>query len=106
MRLINEDDLLKVPNVRKVEEYDETGTSIAYLAVPVEAINNAPTIEAEPVRHGKWIVVKVDATETKFQCSECGREVKCGNDYFMKPTKHVNASYPYCHCGAKMDLEG
>ncbi len=69
------------------------------------AIADAPTIEAEPVRHGKWIAVKVDATETKFQCSECGREVKCGNDYFMKPTKHINASYPYCHCGAKMDLE-
>jgi hypothetical protein len=43
MRLIDADALLKVPNVRKVEEYDETGEFISYLAVPVEAIEEAPT---------------------------------------------------------------
>lgn len=62
-----------------------------------------PTVDAEPVRHGEWIVQKVDANQTKFYCSECERCVLCGNDYFMKPTKHIAYFYPYCHCGAKMD---
>lgn len=68
-------------------------------------INSAPTIDAKPMRHGQWIPKKVDAIETEFQCSECGRTVECGNDYFGKPTKHVSSTFPYCHCGAKMDLE-
>lgn len=65
-----------------------------------------PTIDAEPVLHGEWITKKVGARVSGFQCSECGREVKCGNDYFMKPTKRVGDIFPYCHCGAKMDGGG
>lgn len=57
----------------------------------------------EPVRHGQWIPKNVDAIVTKFKCSECGRTVRCGNDYFGKPTKYVSSTFPYCHCGAKMD---
>ena len=71
----------------------------------VQRVKNAPTIEAEPVRHGKWCIHKVDVNVSTFYCSECDRTVKCGNDYFMKPTKLVSKIYPYCHCGAKMDLE-
>lgn len=53
MRPIDGDARLTVPNVQKVTEYDETGEGITYLAVPVEAIEKAPTIEAEPVVHCK-----------------------------------------------------
>lgn len=69
----------------------------------ISLIKEAPTIDAEPVRHGRWIVQKVDDIRTKFYCSECERCVWCGNFYFMKPTKYVSHVYPYCHCGAKMD---
>ena len=62
-------------------------------------------VEFAEVRHGRWIPKKVDAIATKFQCSECGRTVECGNDYFGKPTKYVSSTFPYCHCGAKMDAE-
>ena len=93
MRLMDSDALLKVPNVRKVTEYDETGEGITYLAVPVEAIENAPTIEAEPVRHGKWMMI----TDSKHWgvCSECSRQ-----DYIDPLATHCR------YCGAKMDLEG
>ena len=58
-------------------------------------IDDAPTIEAEPIRHGHWIY-----TERGFplaygynRCSVCGRSI--GLD-----------STDYCpHCGAKMDEE-
>ena len=68
-------------------------------------IENAPTIDVEPVRHGRWIPEIVGCTETVFKCSKCCRLVKQMNDYAYKASKHVGSSYPYCHCGAKMDLE-
>lgn len=49
MRLIDVDALLKYPNINWVHEFDETGTSIRYKAVPAEAIEKAPTIDAVPV---------------------------------------------------------
>lgn len=79
-------------------------------------IEKAPTIEAEPVRHGKW---KFDAITSQdyvsgeydeifyLECPFCGRReydldlYACLGDDFHK----VIADYPYCHCGAKMDLD-
>ena len=54
-------------------------------AVPLEAIDEAPTIEP---KHVEWI----DNGDRYFKCSICG----------AKDTD----TYPYCHgCGAKMDGE-
>ena len=54
-------------------------------------INNAPTVDAEPVRHGRWIdrgYLKVG-----YHCSLCGGYVVAGKE-------------KYCpHCGAKMTLD-
>lgn len=49
-----------------------------------------PTIEAEPVRHGRW--VRLDNTFTRWKCSECG-------------AIESYSGYAYCHCGAKMDAK-
>ena len=91
-RLIDADALLSSFDVRKVVEYDESGCGMDYKAVPVEAIENAPTIDAEPVRHGRWI----HDINNLYGCSEClGRE-----------TMSQKKLKPYCpNCGAKMDLE-
>ena len=40
--------LMAVPNVRKVTEYDEAGYGISYNAVPLEAIENAPSVDVVP----------------------------------------------------------
>lgn len=62
-------------------------------------IVDTPAVEAEPVRHGRWVRTEVDFWEGgmkthRFACSEC-----C----FQKNTLTGN----YCpNCGAKMDLEG
>ena len=65
-------------------------------AAALREIENAPTIEAEPVRHGRWIAH--DVIEN-MKCSECGEEYRMPFDF--------NANvYPYnfCpNCGAKMD---
>lgn len=54
-------------------------------------INEAPTIDAVPVVHGRWL--PVDEKNDAFDCSECDIMVQ----------KRLN----YCpNCGAKMDEEG
>lgn len=63
----------------------------------IEIINNAPTIEAEPVRHGRWIYGAENFT--------------CGNHNAECSVCHCNISWSGCDedfnycpkCGAKMD---
>ena len=57
MRLIDADALVNGYDVRKVTEYDEAGFSMNYKAVPLDVIEEAPTIEVvgEPVLHSMWI---------------------------------------------------
>lgn len=55
-------------------------------------IDNAPTIEAEPVRHGEWLPYPSDQHR---KCSVCGIE-------YAKNTMALKSNY--CpNCGAKMD---
>lgn len=61
--------------------------------VPLKAIENAPTIEAEPVRHGRWIKVGESCGVNIIECSECH-------------TIHAQDGDAFCRdCGAKMDGE-
>lgn len=64
----------------------------------MRAIEKAPIIDAVEVVHGRWEQVQRWATKAKYRCSVCGREI-------MSATKVNIEKYPYCHCGAKMDLE-
>ena len=58
---------------------------IVYEAFLYEIVHE-PTIEAEPVRHGKWII-----EDGHVCCSECGE---------------ISKEYNYCpNCGARMDEE-
>ena len=64
----------------------------------IRVVEKAPTIEAEPVRHGKW--VKADSQQyfrkhyPYFTCSECGYR------------KDSQKKWDYCpNCGARMDKE-
>jgi rubrerythrin len=49
-------------------------------SVPIEYIKQMKTIEAEPVRHGRWIPTEYDSyadgnpVYDAFECSECGHE--------------------------------
>lgn len=66
------------------------------LVTAKESISKLPTIEAEPVRHGRW---------ERNTCSVCGN---------VNPTTfmdmygdYISVKTPYCpKCGAKMDKEG
>lgn len=56
-----------------------------------DILSELPTIEAEPVRHGRWIEHK-DYPGLAYLCSECG--------YFT-----TVRSYFCPYCGTKMDGE-
>ena len=58
-----------------------------------------PAADVEPVRHGEWRLVRRMAACGEYECSVCGRIETFG--CFNKPENN-----PYCHCGAKMVLEG
>lgn len=87
MRLIDADALMS----------QAFSTRQGYDAVLVEDIVNAPTVDAEPVRHGRWSEQAIRTTsrgvdEIGCYCLECG--------YFESYT----AKY-FAVCGAKMDLK-
>lgn len=87
--LISRSALLDSFDVRKVTEYDETGCGMDYKAVPVEAIEAAPAVDAEPVRHGRWLKAKASFHK---KCSYC------------KHVLHMPRERNFCpDCGAKMD---
>lgn len=65
----------------------------------IQDIRNEPTIDAEPVRHGKWIELNTESgifmTYDEVKCSECGFV-----EFFNKGWER----FKYCPtCGAKMD---
>lgn len=97
MRLIDADKLKEDMSKRQIEKRD---LNASFFAV----INEQPTVEAEPVRHGHWVESSEDGT---LFCSECGRPTYDTHDEFKEfmGTKIIALVYPYyCgYCGAKMD---
>ena len=98
MRLIDVDAL--IPSevhtvvVRKVDG-KEVWESVLY----AEQIDNASTVDAEPVRHGRWIYKGVRGRFPVCECSVCGN---VENADWAVLGDNVN----YCpNCGAKMDGE-
>lgn len=92
-RLIDADALIG-PLKLQMESYDRIGArerAIAYSEC-IREIGEAPTVDAAPVRHGRWLTH--EGVLGVAYCSVCCYELK---------TNNTN----YCpNCGAKMDGEG
>ena len=93
MRLIDADALLE-----KITQYAEYSHGVIlgnmFLREVVDEIEEAPTVDAAPVVHGRWIFEYWKSGYIKrCYCSECGNAPK---DAYSPPN--------YCdNCGAKMD---
>lgn len=62
----------------------------------MQAVDAAPAVEAEPVRHGRWEKGGYACGETEWKCSVCGEtewRTSCSRMKFCM------------FCGAKMDQE-
>lgn len=63
----------------------------------INSLKFAPTIDAEPVRHGHWIAVSTTKRERIFKCSVCRNVL----DFDGVNAGRGDANY--CpNCGAKM----
>ena len=83
MRLIDADVLIQA-----LGELKTIITGVMYSEDVVNTINSAPTIDAQPVVHGRWKSVDYDIA---YECSVCNH-----------PTEYNLSNY--CpNCGAKMD---
>lgn len=93
MRLIDADVLDKrLEETRNDYQVDRYFDNYVYgLDDAWKLVKEAPIIEAEPVRNGKWIAQ--DETYTRYFCSECKSRNHQGHEKFCP------------NCGAKMDLE-
>lgn len=80
MRLIDADEIV-------CDIYDEMeGTMV----VTADDIAKMPTVDAEPIRHGRWI----RQDNGTWVCSECQSWIPDEQHYYAR----------YClHCGARMD---
>ena len=84
MRLIDADEII----------FDEMVKD--FIVVYKHNIDNAPTVDAEPVRHGKW--KKTSCKWVTYACSECGERT---DETIMGEPRYV-----YCPmCGARMDKD-
>lgn len=71
-----------------------------------EAIDDAPTVDAEPVRHGEWMTDDLGRT----YCSECHKRLPYFHCYNDEPNSDWDEEWDeeipetsYCpNCGAKM----
>lgn len=86
MRLIDADWVLNALTVY--------GQSYDYMSLgrAAEVIEDAPTIDAEPVRRGRWIVWYHGGIRFSYTCSSCGMH---------SPNEQETSYCPYC--GAKME---
>lgn len=88
MRLIGADELRN-----EVDNYDFIYSDYSNM---IDMIDDAPTVEAEPVKHGRWI----HHAGMNSKCSCCGRYFPVVE--FEQRPFDVN----FCiHCGARMDGE-
>ena len=97
MRLIDADALKYEPLPKGDRNYRTYNLDDAYDDGYDDAftdIRNAPTIDAEPVKHGEWI--PISSNKKWIDVSKCS---VCGKQYLLYPI-----DYNYCpQCGARMD---
>lgn len=73
----------------RMTEYDETGCGVHVFVISEEDVQNAPAVDAEPVRHARW---------DDGVCTNCGLDAMCFMD------SHIQVYTDYCpHCGVRMD---
>lgn len=105
MDLINKDKLDDYVFKSASERMD---LSVEYMSGWNDAIfhikANTPTVDAEPVRHGKWIgypeCLRYEnaLTDGDYACSCCGEVFSCIDNDMER--------FDYCpHCGVKMDAQ-
>lgn len=86
---------MKYGNETVEQQHNSYSTLMLYEIA--DMIEDAPAVDAEPVRHGRW--EKAPQFTFMLRCSEC-------KDVYVEDDWLVGHKWRYCPgCGAKMDLE-
>mgnify|MGYP003398684647 CR=1 len=105
MRLIDADELIGVFRMlalMRSGQYRESytnadGNRAMEIACAEYIISQQKTIDAEPVKHARWIERRTNNGNVHYTCSCCVKEVSY---------PYAKKRWKYCiECGAKMDLK-
>lgn len=70
----------------------------------IDAFDDLPTIDAEPVRHGEWIESRSPNGTLQCECSICGDSALSQDNAWGDPIEYYKTDF--CpNCGAKMTKE-
>lgn len=108
MRAIDADALIEVIDKKFQEHYGNTVYQFIhdFFRFVIKQIRKAPTIEAEPVKHGRWydIVEFNNGERIIATCSNCKDRGELRTDRNEWGIWHINS--PRCpNCGAKMEVD-
>ena len=93
------DDLMERWSIADKKKEDTIRAVMADVVTPI--VVSQPTVDAVPVRHGRWKAVKDGEDDYRRICS-C-----CGEDAPYDESDDCYLIYPHCPwCGAKMDGDG
>ena len=98
--------LIDAENLWLTTEYTEDGNVHKYYEQ--WEVDEAPTIDAEPVRHGKWTECEYENGINFHRCSVCGQLDMYQGIFTDSGDRGFIFYYKrqYCpNCGAKMDEE-
>jgi rRNA maturation protein Nop10 len=100
-RLIDADALKEY--FKTIRKYHVGKYSEWYLA---DVLEQQPTVDAVPVRHGKWIIRDNPGTGWyRVTCSECGEDVT-STAPCIGFFPNAKVTWDYCpSCGARMDAD-
>lgn len=90
MRLIDADELIK-----QACRSTEWSHGEHPMVIEADDIDDAPTVDAEPVKHAHWIEFRTNSGNVHYKCSHCGKDVSY---------PYAKKRWKYCiECGARMD---
>ena len=88
-RLTDADALIDVLNSQACADWLSEQDEYTPASIVEHALETLPTVDAEPVKHGKWIPWKY---HNGYRCDKCNEP--------------VDNKHNYCpNCGARMDAE-
>ena len=106
MRLIDADRLLEILEREEAYHSDLPQRADGVRDAIMDVIS-APTVDAVPARHGKWVDENGNRPygyRFNWLCSECGRPQHTST---AKLLKEFEEEHRWCHfCGARMDGKG
>lgn len=102
MRLIDADALFHEMDLmcEGCNNYNQVKCRTCYIDDCISMVDDAPTIDAVPVKHGHWIGIEFDGYADGYPVYDVWECSVCGNEIYGEDTPDY-----CCDCGAKMDEE-